>query len=214
LLVIIAVTGLSLRDGKRGLILRLTIIVQDAVRSRDEFKAECLMLYAVLPSTTDEHRQAPLKQAGVGNYDRLRQTIVLGEPSQPITNMEVCMSTLMIDDCKDFALYAEFKEGDAVARTYEKGIEYLKSQEWDLLLLDHDLGCLANKGDCPPPTSICPRYKSDCESPTGYDIMIWLQENPQHRPKKVQCISWNPVGGANIEDMIDRLGLRTNTVME
>jgi hypothetical protein len=110
----------------------------------------------------------------------------------------------MIDDCKDFSLYAEFQEGDAVARTFEKGIEYLKSQQWDLLLLDHDLGCLNNKGECPPPTTICAQYRPICESPTGYDIMLWLEQNPQHMPKKIQCISWNPVGKANIERMISQ----------
>jgi hypothetical protein len=115
------------------------------------------------------------------------------------------MTTLMIDDCKAFDLYAEFKDGDGIARTFERGIEMLKQKRWDLLLLDHDLGCLNNKGDCPPPNKPCMKWKPDCESKTGYDIMLWLDENREHLPKEIRCISWNPVGGDNIRDMINRI---------
>jgi CheY-like chemotaxis protein len=75
---------------------------------------------------------------------------------------------LMIDDQRDY-------NADRTARTYEDGIIALQEENWDVLMLDHDL-------DNPDPAK------------TGYQICNWLQQNPQWQPREIQLITSNPVG--------------------
>ena len=71
-------------------------------------------------------------------------------------------------------------EGCAVARTYEEALRLLRRFDYDVLYLDHDLG--EPGGD--------PR--------TGLDLLRQLIRD-ERVPPRVECISWNPVGRANIE---------------
>ena len=91
------------------------------------------------------------------------------------------MNILLIDDVRDMAC-------DKVARTYEEGIECLKSKKWDLLLLDHDLG----------------------EEKTGYDVMCWLEENTQHLPNRIELVTANPVGRKRMLTVINKLYERSS----
>jgi hypothetical protein len=91
------------------------------------------------------------------------------------------MRTLAIDDTR------ELPEASVLARNYFEGILQLeKNGPWDLLLLDHDLASFDENG----------REK------TGYDIMCWLEENKQFLPKKIECVSANPVGRSRITSLI------------
>lgn len=97
------------------------------------------------------------------------------------------MKRLLIDDTRTI-------EGCRIARNYFTGLHLLRNGEWDELLLDHDLG---------PESVIC-----DIEY-TGYHVMCWLEEHPEHLPKKITCISANPVGRKRIEQVIKKLYEKT-----
>jgi hypothetical protein len=77
---------------------------------------------------------------------------------------------------------------DRVARNFTEGIEALKSEKWDLLLLDHDLSSYV-----------------DGKEKTGYDVMCFLEENPQYLPGKIKLVTSNPVGRYNMQVVIDKL---------
>ena len=95
---------------------------------------------------------------------------------------------LMIDDMRDETHVN--CELDVIARNYWTGIEQLKLRQWDVLFLDHDLSSFMQAGP---------------KEWTGYDVMCYLEENPQHLPKKIICISSNPAGRARIEQVIEKL---------
>jgi len=84
------------------------------------------------------------------------------------------VKTLAIDDYRNI-------NADYVAKTFEDGVTKLKTQKWDLLYLDHDLG----------------KYKK-----SGYDVMQFLAENKQFIPKIIICVSDSPGGKNQIEGMI------------
>jgi len=91
------------------------------------------------------------------------------------------MRILLIDDKRDLT-------ANRVARNYDQGIVALQQEKWDLLLLDHDLG----------------DFSHDKEK-TGYDILLFLEENPQYLPKGIQIVSSNPVGRQRMQVVIDKL---------
>ena len=79
------------------------------------------------------------------------------------------MKTLLIDDMRDI-------KADVVARTYDEGIESLKTQgPFSKLFLDHDLG-------------------EEDPRKTGYGIMNFLEANPELKPGKIILVTSNPVG--------------------
>lgn len=88
--------------------------------------------------------------------------------------------TLLIDDQKDIPAHR-------TARNFHDGLAALQEDSWDLLLLDHDLGHFENGREF-----------------TGYDVLLWLKENPQHLPKRIQVVSLNPVGRNRMVDFIKR----------
>jgi hypothetical protein len=90
------------------------------------------------------------------------------------------MKTLLIDDLRDINC-------DVVARTFEEGIEALKSQgPFDTLYLDHDLGDVERGHN-------------------GYGIMCFLEENQEFLPKEIVLVTSNPVGRKNMQVVIDKL---------
>ena len=89
------------------------------------------------------------------------------------------MKALLIDDIRDI-------KADRVARTFDDGIVALKEQKWDILYLDHDLG------DSDP-------------AKTGYDILNWLEANPEYLPVEIFLVTQNPVGREKMLKLIDRL---------
>lgn len=84
---------------------------------------------------------------------------------------------LAIDDCRECS-YAQ-----VLARTYKDGIAALTHMgPWDVLCLDHDLGNIER------------HYTETGRELTGYDVLMFLVENPQYKPGKVEIISSNPSG--------------------
>jgi len=75
---------------------------------------------------------------------------------------------LLIDDERNL-------EATAIARTYDSGIFLLTLCKWDLLLLDHDLGC----------------YDENGREMTGYDILCWLEKYPALAPKEIKLVTDN-----------------------
>ena len=92
---------------------------------------------------------------------------------------------LLIDDIRTLNC-------DKIARTYEEGIAALQEEKWDVLWLDHDLGFM--------------HYGKDySDEKTGYDIMCWLEEHPEHLPGRIEIVSSNPVGRERIQRVKDKL---------
>lgn len=90
--------------------------------------------------------------------------------------------TLLIDDLRNMGT-------TFVARNYLDGIGLLKDQHpIDVLYLDHDLGDF-----------------KDGREYTGYDVICWLEQNPQYLPGQIVVVSRNPVGVERINSVIERL---------
>lgn len=77
---------------------------------------------------------------------------------------------LLIDDVRELGT-------EAIARTPALGKKFLALGGWDCVCFDHDLGM---------------------HEETGYDVMKWaIQHN--FLPDKVQLVTSNPVGRANMQ---------------
>jgi len=88
---------------------------------------------------------------------------------------------LLIDDVRTMPV-------DKIVRTYDEGIQALQENKWDIVWLDHDLGCF-----------------KDGKEYTGYTILCWLEENPRFLPRSIRLITSNPVGRARMQMVIDKL---------
>lgn len=96
------------------------------------------------------------------------------------------MSSLLIDDVREVGT-------DAIARTSKEAFELLTQQDWSELYIDHDLG----------------------EDVTGYNIIVWMLENPAIKnPEFVQIVSSNPVGRENIAKALVSHGYIRKSVID
>lgn len=93
------------------------------------------------------------------------------------------MKTLLIDDMRNLDV-------DTIARDYFEGIQQLKTTKWDVLYLDHDLGCFHPKTG---------------KELTGYDVICWLEAHPKHVPKSIKLVTSNPVGRSRMLQVIERI---------
>jgi hypothetical protein len=109
--------------------------------------------------------------------------VFLGTPHALVIKQEDDMKILLIDDQRDI-------KANRVARNYDQGIAALKSEKWDILYLDHDLGDFS--------------YGDDKEK-TGYDIMLFLEEFQEYLPGKIEIVSSNPVGRNKMQTVINKL---------
>ncbi len=101
------------------------------------------------------------------------------------------MKVLLIDDMRT-PEFIETKYGlevTTLAKTFAGGINMLKADKWDVLLLDHDLASWDDEG-----TEL-----------TGYKVMLFLEENPEYLPGKIILVTSNPVGRAKMQTVIDKL---------
>lgn len=97
------------------------------------------------------------------------------------------MRILLIDDQR------EKKDVDLritqVERRYAQGLYALENEgPWDILYLDHDLMSFNQRGEM-----------------TGYDIMCWLERNPEYLPGKIELVTSNPAGRQRMQQVIDKL---------
>jgi len=90
-------------------------------------------------------------------------------------------TVLLIDDTRDEGSVG--RRVDIIARNYWTGIECLKLKKWDVLLLDHDLNSFV--------------FGTSKEY-TGYDIMLFLEEHPEHLPEEIIFVTSNPPGRARM----------------
>ncbi len=74
----------------------------------------------------------------------------------------------------------------------EETIELLRQKLVDNLSLDHDLGQAAYLGD----------YEKE---KTGYDVLLWLEQNPEYLPLSIIIHSMNPVGARRMKVVVDKL---------
>ncbi len=100
------------------------------------------------------------------------------------------MKILLIDDLRtpSFILKHYGYTVTDIATSYQTGIRQLENEQFDLLLLDHDIASWV-----------------DGIERTGYHVLCWLEENPQHLPKKIVLVTSNPVGQQRMKDLIARL---------
>lgn len=85
---------------------------------------------------------------------------------------------LWVDDSKPCP------HGCAVARTYDDALRLLRHFDYDVLYLDHDLG------------------DEQIPERTGFHLLKQLIAD-RRLPPRVECISWNPVGKARIEALLE-----------
>ena len=102
------------------------------------------------------------------------------------------MRVLLIDDQRK-PVYIKVTHGIDVTHTatsYAEGIQMLSQNEpFDLLCLDHDLSS----------------YDETGRELTGYDIMVFLEQNPCHMPKDIFFVTANPVGRINMQRVFDSI---------
>lgn len=114
---------------------------------------------------------------------------------------------LWLDDLRDPRKHGIFNA--AWATTYEQAVEMLATGDVTFASLDHDLGaceeCVATNahiGDMKTPETTfynhCPHAKS------GYDVVVWMEENNVWPKNGVIVHSMNPVGKARMQQVIDR----------
>ena len=93
------------------------------------------------------------------------------------------MRILLIDDCRDPQSFA----ATHVARTFDEGLRMLRDEgPWDEVVFDHDLG------DYNP-------------AHTGYDLLCWLEQNPEYVPKEISICTANSVGAAKMWPLANKL---------
>lgn len=91
---------------------------------------------------------------------------------------------LLIDDLRDLP-------SDRIARNFADGIYALQNDgPWDELLLDHDLAS----------------WDADHRERTGYHIVLFLEANPEFRPRFVRLVTGNPVGRDNMARALEAMG--------
>jgi CheY-like chemotaxis protein len=99
------------------------------------------------------------------------------------------MKCLLIDDCRSPESVGADSKNTKVCFHYQQGIEALQQGgPWDILYLDHDLGEEIDK--------------------TGYNIVCFLEENPDLIPAKIQIVSSNSVGRQNITRAVEAMQRR------
>lgn len=87
------------------------------------------------------------------------------------------MRILLIDDARDFG-------ADIVARNGTEAINIIRFLgHFDLILLDHDLG----------------------PGPTGYDVAIYLEQNKQLLPDRLELVTSNPAGRQRMAQVFEKL---------
>ena len=97
------------------------------------------------------------------------------------------MRNLLIDDMRNPG-EGIIPTDCVVARSPFAGMQELNKEVWDVLYLDHDLGCIV-----------------DGDEWTGYDVLCAIEEGLCLKPRKVVLVTSNPVGRARMEQVIRKL---------
>ena len=89
------------------------------------------------------------------------------------------MRTLFVDDEKEPDWYGLDADTLDIAKTYKEAEELIKSNAYDIMYLDHDLGTVKNDG--------------------SMLLRLYMTFHTNEPPKQVFCVSWNPVGVERIK---------------
>jgi len=85
--------------------------------------------------------------------------------------------TLLIDDLRGFSGV------DIIARNYYDGVWELQHHgPWNTLYLDYDFG---DTGSYDPERG---------RNMNGHDVLVWLENHPEHMPEMIVIVSDNPSG--------------------
>ncbi len=103
--------------------------------------------------------------------------------------LEQTIRELLIDDMRN-------RDVDRIARTYDDGILALEKEgPWDVLYLDHDLGCF-----------------SEGKEYTGYDVLCWIEAFPEFAPKKIELVTSNPAVRIKMLQTIEKIYERARSL--
>lgn len=100
------------------------------------------------------------------------------------------MKVLLIDDLRNesFINHTHKVIVTKVARSFQEGVALLKSEKWDLVMLDHDLASFDDEG----------------VELTGTHIMTFLLDNPEYRPKDILFVTNNYHGFQRMKSILER----------
>ena len=109
------------------------------------------------------------------------------------------MKILILDD--DLIRHSQFRDNFGYGlhdltfvTTVEQAISKLSLNEYDAIFLDHDLGGKQ-------------MVTSGGHEPTGYDVAVWLKNNPDRCPKQIYIHSYNPTGAQNMKGLLPQAEL-------
>jgi CheY-like chemotaxis protein len=95
---------------------------------------------------------------------------------------------LILEDSEErIAIFKERIPPAVIVNWPEECIAELKRQRWDWLFLDHDLG-----GKVFQPS----------DEKSGYAVALWLEQNPEYKPKNVIIHSLNDVAAPRMHAAI------------
>ena len=108
-----------------------------------------------------------------------------------LTYMINVTNVLLVDDCRD-ADFIEKAYGirpTNVAKTYDEAIQIIQTKHFNIIMMDHDLGC----------------FDKDGKEYNGTHVLTFIEPNPQYKPDDFIMVSANPVGRKNMQIIIDRI---------
>lgn len=91
--------------------------------------------------------------------------------------------------------------GWTLARTYDEAIKILKTGKVEEASLDHDLG---EQHYIAAVEEALGQQDVKYEGKTGYDVVLWMEENNVWPPRGVHVHSYNPVGAARMRTVIGK----------
>jgi len=106
---------------------------------------------------------------------------------------------ILDDDAERHAGFDKILDGHELAHayTYSQFVGLAKSDAYDMVCLDHDLGFEHN------PDVV--RESGEVRELTGQDAALWLVNNPDHCPANILIHSHNPVGASAMRRILSEL---------
>jgi CheY-like chemotaxis protein len=78
----------------------------------------------------------------------------------------------------------------------KEAIDLLKNNKYEYLMLDHDMGNI---------------FESPGEG-TGYEVAMWIANNPEHAPDKIFLHTSNNIGAAAMLNVLGNVGIRATYI--
>lgn len=96
---------------------------------------------------------------------------------------------ILEDDAERIKLFRQNLIGHDldITDSSKQAIKLLKSNKYNVIFLDHDLGGKQNVAS---------------GEDTGYEVALWLSKNPERKPNQIIIHSYNPVGRQNMKAVL------------